>query len=170
MAILFTADFHFGHENIIDFCDRPFRNANHMNSQFVELYNMVVKPQDTVYILGDFSMYGTQSRYDYVSALVRKLEGNKHLILGNHDAFKPFTYVNMGFLSVHTVLHLELLDLYLVHDPAVANVRRDKIWLHGHIHNLWKRNGNLINVGVDVWNYMPVTLDEIQELLLEEEE
>ena len=113
-------------------------------------------------------MYGTQSRYDYVSGLVERLNGNKHLILGNHDAFKPFTYVNMGFLSVHTSLHLEMLDLYLVHDPAVANVLRDKVWLHGHIHNLWKKNGNLINVGVDAWNYMPVTLDEILELLKEE--
>jgi calcineurin-like phosphoesterase family protein len=169
VAILFTADFHFGHGNMIDYCDRPFLSVQAMDYQLIELYNRVVKPKDTVYILGDFSMFGTQSRYDYVSSIVRKLEGDKHLILGNHDAFRPFVYVNMGFLSVHTFLHLELLDLYLVHDPAVANVKRDKIWLHGHMHKLWKKQGNLINVGVDAWNYMPVTLDEIQALLLEEE-
>jgi len=158
--IWFTADQHFWHENILEYCDRPFRTVNQMNEQLIELHNNVVKTNDIVWMLGDFTLAGG-NHFESVQRLVNRLNGKKHLVLGNHDKFKPFTYVGMGFLTVHTNMHLELLDIYLTHDPAVANVRRDKLWLVGHIHKLYKHAKNTINVGVDQWNFMPVHLDEV---------
>jgi calcineurin-like phosphoesterase family protein len=35
--------------------------------------------------------------------------------------------------------------------------------LCGHVHNMWKRNGNCFNVGVDVWDFRPVTMSQIME-------
>lgn len=158
----FTADQHFWHENILDYCDRPFKSINQMNEALIELHNKVVKPNDVVWMLGDYTLAGG-NHFESVQRLTRRLNGQKHLVLGNHDKFKPFTYVGMGFHTVHTVEHLEVLDIYLVHDPAVANVLRDKLWLTGHVHKLFKHARNVINVGVDQWGFMPVHIDEVLE-------
>jgi len=86
---------------------------------------------------------------------------------------KPFGYINSGFSSVHTSLHLESLDWYLTHDPAVATVLRDKQWLCGHVHNIFRYTGTkenpayIINVGVDLWDYTPLSIDQIQEFIKE---
>ena len=79
-------------------------------------------------------------------------------------------YEDIGFTTIHSALHLELLDIYLVHDPAKALVRRDKLWLVAHVHNLFGRpqmGRNMINVGVDVWDFRPVSLDQITALAKE---
>lgn len=51
--IYFTADTHFGHENVIRFCDRPFSSANEMDEAMIANWNARVRGNDTVYILGD---------------------------------------------------------------------------------------------------------------------
>ena len=53
--IWFTSDTHFFHNNIIDYCKRPFVNAEEMNEYIIKQWNSVVKPQDEVYHLGDFA-------------------------------------------------------------------------------------------------------------------
>jgi calcineurin-like phosphoesterase family protein len=83
--------------------------------------------------------------------------------------------VKCGFESVHTAFWFEA-DRYkfiLVHDPSVYTMfqnEKDTVVLVGHIHNLFKHmlpEKKIINVGVDVWNYKPVALEEILELLKE---
>lgn len=160
--LFFTADQHYWHSNILDYCDRPFRNINQMNEQLIELHNKVVKPNDVIWVLGDYTLAGG-NHFESVQRLTNRLNGVKHLVLGNHDKFKPFTYVGMGFQTVHTVEHLELLDIMLAHDPAVANVRKDKLWFCGHVHKVFKHARNVVNVGVDQWNFMPVHLEELLE-------
>ncbi len=161
--IYFTADFHFLHDKIIIYCKRPFGNARHMQSVIIKNYNNIVTDDDTVYILGDLTIAGPNYRWA-VQKLIQQLGGRKHLILGNHDEFDPFTYVKMGFESVHTGLWLEKHDLYLTHDPANAIVDMDKTWLCGHIHQHWKQISNTINVGVDVWDFQPVSIEEINKI------
>lgn len=80
--IFFTSDLHFGHEHIIQFNHRPFRNVTEMNRQLISNYNAVVQPEDTVYLLGDLSF---QISVEKANALIAQLNGKKHLILGNHD-------------------------------------------------------------------------------------
>jgi calcineurin-like phosphoesterase family protein len=164
MTIWVTADQHFGHENIIKYCERPFKNAHHMDRTLIRNFNELVAPEDTTYMLGDFTMVGPQ-RANYVERLLRKLHGTKILILGNHDRIRPIRLVELGFRSVHTSLVLG--DLLMVHDPAWAEVwPMNKPAFCGHIHRRFKQQGTLVNVGVDVWDYKPVLYEDALALAL----
>ena len=162
MTLYFTADQHFYHANIIKYCNRPFPDVRTMNKIIIERHNEEVGPDDTVIMLGDF---GLASR-ERLEKIVEQLNGHKHLVLGNHDCYKPWSYIDMGFESVHTLLLLGPstplikcpIPLVAVHDPAVATVSRETLFLVGHIHQLFKHTGNAINVGVDVWDFKPVSI------------
>jgi calcineurin-like phosphoesterase family protein len=158
-----TADHHFGHDAIIKYCKRPFKNAKDMDYQLIERHNEVVAPEDVVYFVGDFTMSGNP---DYIESLLRRLNGFKHLILGNHDRLKPFTYVDLGFTTVHTALEIHTpfdKRVILAHDPAVSAVDRDARFLCGHVHDLFLTCYNVVNVGVDIWHYRPIKLyDAVQ--------
>lgn len=161
--IWLTSDNHFGHENIIKYCKRPFKNANVMNKMMIDLWNITVDKGDTVYILGDFTLV---RNFEQIKNWTGKLNGTKHLILGNHDELKPFRYIDCGFASVHTSLLVD--GFYMAHDPAVKTaLPKDSVLLHGHVHCLWRDelNKGLINVGVDVWEYKPVNIKKLKELL-----
>ena len=80
--IYFTSDLHFGHENIIAYCNRPFKNANAMDKQLIRLWNQRVIDNDTVYIIGDFSLKG-RNDIGYLEGIVKKLNGRKILIKPN---------------------------------------------------------------------------------------
>lgn len=157
--IYFTADTHYGHENILKYATRPFENVNQMDKVLIRNHNEVVTKEDVVYFLGDFSL--KSARYlDYYESILNKLNGRKVLILGNHDELSPFQYIKVGFESVHT--SLELSGLILIHDPAIASMDKTKEFLCGHVHGLFTKCGNAFNVGVDVWGYRPITLEQIQ--------
>ena len=68
------ADLHLGHENIIKYCNRPFKDANHMNETIVNNWNSVVSDGDIVYILGDFSMKFDQEK---TKTILDRLNGKK---------------------------------------------------------------------------------------------
>jgi calcineurin-like phosphoesterase family protein len=167
----FTADHHFDHVKIIRYEDRPFKNVQDMNNKLIKGWNSVVKSHDdVVYVLGDLSMRGREDNPNPLRVALRKMRGVKHLILGNHDKFNPFTFVDMGFTSVHTALeiqmggtakHPEQFPVYLVHDPAVTRVKPEARWLCGHVHGMFRHMGNVINVGVDAWDFVPLSEDFI---------
>lgn len=81
MTIWFTADTHFGHDNIIRFCNRPFKDWREMNDVLAENYNNCVGVNDTVYHLGDFA-FMSQSR---AIEMIKRLNGKKYFLAGNHD-------------------------------------------------------------------------------------
>ena len=166
MNTWFTADFHFYHENIIKYSNRPFKNIKIMHDVLINNYNSLVDPEDEVYIIGDLSLIGPENYYS-LERIVKRMNGNKHLILGNHDRLKPSTYLEIGFESVHTSLPLLYIvdnkrySMILNHDPTVACMFPEKTILCGHVHNLFKTIENVINVGVDVWKFNPVNLMDI---------
>src|ERR1700680_540882 len=84
MATLFTSDTHFGHENIIKYCARPFKTSWEMDAAMVNNWNGVVGPPDTVYHLGDFA-FGRGAQPEYISKIAKQLHGKIHLIIGNHE-------------------------------------------------------------------------------------
>jgi len=160
MTDFYTADFHLDHANILKHCKRPFGNVREMQGTIIKNWNSVVTEKDTVYILGDLWLTNS-SASNKLQKILNTLKGTKHLILGNHDEMKPFTYLKFGLTSVHTSLVYRG-DHFLCHDPAWSNlVPDDWFVIHGHIHNLYKFHKNCINVGVDQWNFTPVSYDQL---------
>lgn len=170
--IYFTSDHHFSHANIIRFCDRPFEDVHTMNKILTDNWNSVVSPDDTVYHLGDFSFGGKISKF------LQYLNGNIILIRGNHD--RNSNIKGCG-LTIHQNLDFEY-DGYkfkLNHRPVFTADAVDKdserrsiidldeydYILCGHIHEKWLQNQKNINVGVDVWDFKPVSIETIIELI-----
>ena len=149
----FTSDTHFNHFNIIRYCNRPFHSVEEMTHVLIKNWNSVVSPDDTVWHLGDFAFGPTGMQ----SGLFYALNGTKYLIRGNHDQNER-RMLAVGFKEVY--LRYAWKDWWLVHKPHAAPLGSDLV-LCGHIHDRWKRKGNRINVGVDVWDFKPRTLDEL---------
>lgn len=85
MNVFFTSDLHLGHINIIPLCDRPFEDVDDMNEMIVQNWNTDVQEDDVVWVLGDVAM----GSFVDSMALVRRLNGRKILIPGNHDRISP---------------------------------------------------------------------------------
>lgn len=161
MTIFFTSDTHFGHKNIIEYCNRPFANVDEMNEELIRRWNEKVSPDDIVYHLGDFA-FMPKSR---IAEIVSRLNGKIVLIMGNHDpkGIRKFFHEWHKDYLLHVKVH-ESDSVFLSHYPA-SNTGR--IALCGHVHNSWKVAGfpgtSNINVGVDVWDYYPVSIEEIRD-------
>lgn len=167
--IFVISDTHFGHENIIKYCGRPFANAELMDEVLIENWNSVVKPQDKVYHLGDVYM---GHRREDINPILSKLNGKKRLILGNHDNGKDqvlqkhFQKIEMwrmfpefGLLLTHVQVHESALfrgETGNEKDPKkLKNV-------HGHIHNLASPTPDHHCVCVEQINYTPVNIEELR--------
>ena len=164
MTIWYTADTHFGHENIIAFSGRPFRTASHMDSALIENMWKVIKPEDSLYIVGDFAFGPAAKDEDWLQMIFGQLPGaEQHLVVGNHD------HAPTQSLPWTSVTHLtEVEDSgarnVLCHYPMITwnGARKGALQIFGHVHNNWQGSRNAVNVGVDVWDYMPVTLKDIE--------
>lgn len=167
-----TSDQHFGHANIIKYSDRPFYNVHEMNRTMTERWNEKIAPNDTVIHVGDLIFGKPRDLQKYNS----RLNGKKILIRGNHDR-GPATFMNAGFLAVHDKLTIDIggRPVMICHYPFF-NDKEPKLkfaerrpeyngnWLiHGHVHTAWKimRERKMINVSVEAWDYYPVSLETI---------
>lgn len=172
MNIYFTSDTHFGHENIISYCQRPFTNVEEMNRALIANWNATVQKNDTVYHLGDFFM-GKKSEW---RSIREQLNGKIILIAGNHDPEQA----RQLFTEVYEELYIELAQtiFWLCHYPYKELdyhgrnkcIRPEPIQtfdyaLCGHVHNRWLTNQHCFNVGVDVHHYRPISLAELLILL-----
>lgn len=182
MTVFFTADLHLGHKRILEF--EPARQElgdtpDEMNEALIERWNEVVTADDTVYVLGDWAM-GTIAD---TLALTPRFNGSKRLVIGNHD--RPYNadttvwwdrYLDAGFDSLmFGPLVLDKAPSVLLNHfpfgpagPYDGRYADDHVsytsymmLLHGHVHSAWKRRqANEINVGCDVWDYRPITLEQ----------
>lgn len=157
MRYWFTADLHFGHANIIKFCNRPFKNVEDMNYKLLRNINDVVKYDDVLIHVGDFT-----SSYDKVNAqkILDRINCKVILVKGNHDKGSLFKIEDLTFIIGQKFVHV-------IHIPELAQHEYNIV---GHVHTLWKtkiekdeqgRNKYLINVGCDAWNYKPVSIKAI---------
>ena len=171
--IYYTADLHFGHTNVIKHCARPFRDADAMDSALISNWNDRVRKSDTIYIVGDLFYRNRRSVLDYLA----HLPGHKHLILGNHDCSwikKTSGEWMMYFESVSNLLECrdQGRSVVLCHYPMMTwrDSGRGAYMVYGHIHNsinasfwpLIRGNPLMLNAGVDVNDFQPVTLDEMK--------
>jgi len=152
----FIADTHFNHENIIKYCNRPFKNTKEMNGYIMEKWNSVVSSNDIVYHLGDVGFGNTEE----LKKLIESLNGTKILVRGNHDLKRGINgWKEVGFTEVYKK-KLILENLVLTHGPI--EVKEDYINVFGHIHNkpLDERfnKNNHICVSCDVIDYTPIKI------------
>lgn len=182
MTRFFTSDEHFGHANIIRYCNRPFASAGDMDEALIESWAKTVGPKDEVWVLGDFALGPIYAALD----LAQLLPGRKFLVPGNHDRCWPghrkggakwvAEYEAAGFRVVEAPVKLRLAgrDVLLSHFPYTSGSPKDesryatdrpvdvgKWLLHGHVHEKWRQRGRQVNVGVDAWAGRPVPEDEI---------
>ena len=153
----FISDTHFNHENIIEYCNRPFANAEEMNRYIINQWNNIVDKNDLVYHLGDFAL---QSDKEAVINLVNQLNGNIILILGNHDRHGKQWFLDCGFVEVHKSLIIS--NYLLSHRPqTVDKLAENMVNIHGHIHNYDKGldKNKYINVSCEVVDYKPIWIE-----------
>ena len=174
--VWFTADTHFGHKNIIRFCQRPFVDVEEMNRVMVENWNSIVGEDDLVFHLGDFSVGGAAEW----TSLLDNLNGRIILILGNHD----MNNVSQGFMHRFLDVKMQMLisigkqRIYLNHYPFLCygGAYRNTWQLFGHVHTNQQSTGldsprlkqlfpTQYDVGVDNNNYYPVSFGKVSEII-----
>lgn len=167
MRTFFTADTHFGHGNIIGHCDRPFASVEEMDEALIANWNAVVSRRDTVWHLGDFAYRANAAR---VEELFARLNGVKHLIIGNHDdnTTRRLAWASEPRDRAYVALDGQRLVLDHYGMRVWPGHRRGAVHLYGHSHGRLPGIGNSTDVGVDCWDFRPVTLDEIKPRLTEQ--
>lgn len=159
MKVFFTSDLHFGHKNIIPYCNRPFDSVSDMDAALIRAWNERVGPEDTVYVLGDFAFESAAK----ARAALQQLAGRKVLIRGNHD--KNNTLAD-GWAEMHDALQIKVngVPLYLHHYPLRdwPGKWQGTVHLYGHVHGSLDPIPGSMDVGVDTWGGAPVTLDEVR--------
>jgi calcineurin-like phosphoesterase family protein len=152
-------------------CERPYASVEEMDDALIANWNAVVTRNDQIYVLGDFSMKPA----DVVSGYLKRLNGMKFLIRGNHDRVSDELLASKAWKWVehyHELKH-DGSKFVLFHYPMWSwrGSWRGAIHLYGHVHNkgqgyeaLCEGRGFSYNVGVDVNNYYPVSMEKVIEL------
>jgi len=168
--IWFISDTHWGHANIIKYSNRPFKDVNEMNELMLNEWNALVKPNDTVYHNGDVAFMP----YPKLKSYLWRLNGDIHLVLGNHD--KDITKNRVDLLNqgkIKTIVHYN--ELKLPGCPMICLFHYgQRVWnkshhgsilLYGHSHGSLPPFGKSVDVGVDckeiTEEYRPIHLDEV---------
>ena len=162
MATYFTADTHAGHSSLLRNLRLGFASIEEHDELLIEAWNTTVRPGDTVYHLGDFSLSKDPA---YLEQIFRRLNGTRNiLVVGNHDRRNrslPWAEQHEGIKEIS----IENRHIILCHYPMRSWPRafRGSLHLFGHTHGLLPGTTQSQDVGVDVWSYRPMTLDQIFE-------
>lgn len=168
--IWITSDTHFGHDNIIKFSNRPFKDVNDMNESLIKSWNESVGVDDDVYHLGDFSLTTPKKTKD----ILDRLNGKIHLIKGNHEK----SVLRKQSCIEKLVWVKDMFELYVDKKLFVMCHYSMRVWnkshhgsihLYGHSHDSLDVNGSWgksMDVGVDsayriLGEYRPFSLNEI---------
>lgn len=162
----FIADTHFGHEAIIRYENRPFKDIREQEDVLIKNWNDTVNPEDTVYILGDFGM--SDSKEDTIR-LCNLLNGRKILIIGNHDTNEPEWYRQCGFAEVIPWPIIYKGFWILSHEPLYMNQNMPYANIYGHVHanpTYKDCSRQSVCVCVERTEYKPISFDAIQKKVL----
>ena len=163
--IWFISDTHFDHKNCIPKTERPYKDIEEMNYSLISNWNNTVGKDDLVYFLGDFTLKKSKRRKEILS----QLNGTKIMIRGNHD-HKVDT--KEGWYAVEDDILTFITTPCTPKTPIVLHHYAKRVWdrshykglhLYGHSHGNLPGNSQSLDVGVDSWNYHPVSLEQIIE-------
>jgi calcineurin-like phosphoesterase family protein len=161
VSLFFTSYHHFGHGGARGLFKRPFGTVAEMDAVMAARWNEVVGADDEVWHLGDFAVRQSAAR---TAGLLDALAGTKHLIVGNNDG--PATTALPQWTSVRHYAELQVDGTWLIlcHYPLRTwnRIGRGALNLHGHSHGRLAPLRRQVDVGVDLWDFRPITLPEIR--------
>lgn len=180
--IWLTSDTHFGHSNIIKYCNRPFSSMEQMEEVIVNNINSMVSERDELYHLGDFCFHSNGKKWETeVNRILDRIKcKNVYLVCGNHDPSAAYAnnrttsfkgiYEYQEISGKHLFLSMpenrRHTKVILMHYPieSWSSQNFGSIHLHGHTHGkLFSTIKNRYDVGVDVNNYMPISLMQVMD-------
>ena len=171
--VWFTADTHFGHSKIIEFCKktRPCAESE-MDDVLIDKWNSVVKDNDVIYVLGDFCWKRNADYY------INQLNGNIKFIPGNHDIWmsknnlkkQDFKKTNFEILNHYVEEKFNKIKFVLCHYPVAQwnRMPHGSFHLYGHMHGALTMEGKCLDVGIDnreKCDMLPFNIDEIFEYM-----
>jgi len=178
--VFFTSDQHFMHYNVIEFCNRPFDDLNHMHKTMIDNWNQVVNFEDHVFMLGDFC-FGDKAQWLY---FLERLNGNIYLVYGNHDKSIAGNFVREAHMMNLFIIDPEVKGgqrISLCHYPMLSWYQsHNGAWmLYGHLHgklvNTDLGDGDYdirdkitpyhVDVGVDLHNFYPVSYHQVKAII-----
>jgi calcineurin-like phosphoesterase family protein len=166
--IFFSSDPHYNHDNIIKLAGRPFTDVVDMNETMIALTNERVGHDDDHFICGDFMYEPKRDGHVTLDELMARLNGRKHLIIGNHDLENEDVLTHPGWTSVQFYHELRYgkSRFVLCHYPLETwrNAHRGWYHLHGHCHGGLKRViPHRLDVGVDCLpDFGPIHIDHVR--------
>lgn len=162
--IFFTADTHFGHGRIIQYCNRPFADAEEQDYQIIDRLNSVLRPGDVLYHLGDVGWSSFPVRAQFLDRLRTK---EVHLILGNHDKLNKMKEYPFRSISEIKSITIDGQQVVLCHYAMRSwrNKGHGAFQLYGHSHGKMPGLGRQMDVGVDTNNFFPYEWSEVRKRL-----
>jgi calcineurin-like phosphoesterase family protein len=166
-VIWFTADWHWGHLNIIRHCNRPFDGLREMHECIIDNFVSAVRPKDKVYMLGDLAMshhhVRGQLEYFLKSYAITYIRGNH-----DHRWIHKIADDNLR-QDVHDLLTIRDNgnQIALCHYPMLSwpGSSRGSYHLHGHRHGTLAPGPRRLDVGVDNWHFRPVSIESVYEYM-----
>ena len=168
--VFLIGDCHFGHKNIIRYCNRPFKDIDDMTEKLIKLWNNVVGNNDIVYVVGDFALCGKNK----IIEIGQRLNGRKRLIMGNHDQASIETYKQAGFEFVYN--HPIVLEEFFIvsHKPMVGfslSTPFTNIFAHVHDNPAYTDcSARSFCVSAERICYEPIDFETIKSMMTFEEE
>lgn len=169
----YTSDTHFGHARVIQYSKRPFASVEEMDDELIRRWNSIVRPKDEVYHLGDFAF----AKPERIEDILKRLNGRKCLIIGNHDT----VFLKYPELLEYLDRFTPMLEIYEQDSDERKGAKHIvlchygmRVWnkahfgsfqFYGHSHGSLQGNSQSCDVGVDCWDYAPVTYKEIKQRL-----
>ena len=180
--IFVSSDYHFNHDREFIWKARGFNSVDEMNEVIIANHNSVIIDEDDVYLLGDICLGGGIPGITAKNqALIERLNGRIHIILGNHDTpARQEMYMmckNVIDVKYADMIHYHGYHFYLSHFPTITSnleketLKQCTICLFGHTHqnnNFYQGLPFLYHVGVDSHNCYPILLDDAIEDMKQE--
>lgn len=159
MNTFISADYHLG-EDRFELMGRPFATKNQHINHLVAEHNMIVHPDDLIYVNGDVCYQKSPESLPFIE----RFNGRKILIRGNHDRgitdeqFKPY-FEQIIPEGDGIEIDVEGIPCFITHYPTCGKI--DRFNLVGHVHSIFKYQLNMFNVGIDVNHFRPVNLKRV---------
>ena len=181
--IFLTSDTHFGHDREFIYGPRGFTSIQEHDEEIIRRWNLIVKPDDIVYHLGDVMLGDNEHGLE----CLRQLNGTIYIIPGNHDTstriklYKTLENVHVlesgipDLKAAAAILKYKKYNFYLSHHPTMTSnlekapdLKLHLINLFGHTHqqkNFYEDTPYMFHVGMDSNNCTPILLDTAIEMM-----